>query len=222
MPCPIGTSRNCWPSAVSRWTRSNLVHAPRCDLRKCIWERTVNPSADAFQGSNLDPPRSRNGPWPAPIRAGVDLCHIRRCLVVSGYLRLSSPYSRPSAEPRRQLVRSRVCCDLGTRPSSEDWAAGRPCIRLIGQLVRPALRQLQQRAKGIGLTRRNALVASQGFSVLADVQRPGDGPGVDLACGHFLGWASSVVILRRGCCLPGRGGGSQGTWSRVASRPSGW
>jgi transposase-like protein len=25
---------------------------PRYDLRKCIWDRTVNPSADAFQGSN--------------------------------------------------------------------------------------------------------------------------------------------------------------------------
>ena len=31
---------------------SNLVHTPRCELRKCRWERTVNPSADAFQGSN--------------------------------------------------------------------------------------------------------------------------------------------------------------------------
>lgn len=32
--------------------RSNLVHTPRYDLWKCIWEQTVNPSADAFQGSN--------------------------------------------------------------------------------------------------------------------------------------------------------------------------
>jgi transposase-like protein len=32
--------------------RSNLVHTPRYDLRKCRGERTVNPSADAFQGSN--------------------------------------------------------------------------------------------------------------------------------------------------------------------------
>jgi hypothetical protein len=32
--------------------RSRLVHTPRYDLRKCIWDRTVNPSADAFQGSN--------------------------------------------------------------------------------------------------------------------------------------------------------------------------
>jgi IS6 family transposase len=32
--------------------RSSLVHTTRCDLRECIWERTVNPSADAFQGSN--------------------------------------------------------------------------------------------------------------------------------------------------------------------------
>jgi transposase-like protein len=32
--------------------RSRLVHTPRYDLRKCIWERTVNPSADAYQGSN--------------------------------------------------------------------------------------------------------------------------------------------------------------------------
>ena len=32
--------------------RSTLVHTPRYDLRKCICERTVNPSADAFQGSN--------------------------------------------------------------------------------------------------------------------------------------------------------------------------
>jgi transposase-like protein len=32
--------------------RSRLVHIPRYDLRKCIWERTVNPSADAVQGSN--------------------------------------------------------------------------------------------------------------------------------------------------------------------------
>jgi hypothetical protein len=32
--------------------RSRLVHAPRYDLRKCIWDLTVNPSADAFQGSN--------------------------------------------------------------------------------------------------------------------------------------------------------------------------
>jgi hypothetical protein len=32
--------------------RSNLVHTPRYDLRKYRWERTVNPSADAFQGSN--------------------------------------------------------------------------------------------------------------------------------------------------------------------------
>jgi transposase-like protein len=32
--------------------RSSLVHTTRCNLRECIWERTVNPSADAFQGSN--------------------------------------------------------------------------------------------------------------------------------------------------------------------------
>ena len=32
--------------------RSILVHTPRYDVRKCIWERTVNPSADAFQGPN--------------------------------------------------------------------------------------------------------------------------------------------------------------------------
>ncbi len=32
--------------------RSNLAHTLRYNLRKCIWERTVNPSADAFQGSN--------------------------------------------------------------------------------------------------------------------------------------------------------------------------
>jgi transposase-like protein len=32
--------------------RSTLVHTPHYELRKCIWERTVNPSADAFQGSN--------------------------------------------------------------------------------------------------------------------------------------------------------------------------
>jgi transposase-like protein len=32
--------------------RSSLVHTPRYELGKCIWERTVNPSADAFQGSN--------------------------------------------------------------------------------------------------------------------------------------------------------------------------
>jgi hypothetical protein len=31
---------------------SSHVHTLRCDLWRCIWERTVNPSADAFQGSN--------------------------------------------------------------------------------------------------------------------------------------------------------------------------
>jgi len=32
--------------------RSTLVHTPRYELRKCIWERTVNPSAYAYQGWN--------------------------------------------------------------------------------------------------------------------------------------------------------------------------
>jgi len=32
--------------------RSTLVHTPRYELRKCIWERIVNPWSYAFQGSN--------------------------------------------------------------------------------------------------------------------------------------------------------------------------
>ena len=32
--------------------RSRIVHTPRYDLRKRIWDRTVKPSADAFRGSN--------------------------------------------------------------------------------------------------------------------------------------------------------------------------
>jgi hypothetical protein len=29
-----------------------VIHTPGCDLREWVWERTANPSADAFQGSN--------------------------------------------------------------------------------------------------------------------------------------------------------------------------
>ena len=49
-------------------------------------------------------------------------------------------------------------------------------IRLTGQLVRPTRRYLRQRGDAAGLTRRNALATSQGFSQLLDVRRPGDGP----------------------------------------------
>jgi hypothetical protein len=75
-------------------------------------------------------------------------------------------------------------------------AARRPVhrIRLIGQLVRPALRRLRQRGSTAGLIRRKALATSPGFSVLLDVQRPDDGPSVDLArwgsCGIPSAWCS--------------------------------
>jgi hypothetical protein len=49
-------------------------------------------------------------------------------------------------------------------------------IRLIGQLVRPVLHHLRQRSDAAELTRRNALVACPGFSLLLDVRRPDYGP----------------------------------------------
>ena len=63
------------------------------------WERTVNPSADAFQVRILDPPPCRNGSWPARTRSWADLRCVRRCPTVSGCSRSVAPYTRPSARP---------------------------------------------------------------------------------------------------------------------------
>jgi hypothetical protein len=42
--------------------RSCLVHTPRYDLEKCIWERTVNPSAMPSKVRILDLPHQPNRP----------------------------------------------------------------------------------------------------------------------------------------------------------------
>src|SRR4051794_9243237 len=44
----------------------------------------------------LDPPRSTNGPRPAPTGLRADLRYVRRCPTVYGCLRLFAPYTRPS------------------------------------------------------------------------------------------------------------------------------
>jgi hypothetical protein len=78
-------------------------------------------------------------------------------------------------------------------------------IRLIGQLVRPALRHLPQRVEASRLTRGNVLAASPGFSLFPDVRRPSDGPGVDLA--GLPSWCElggdllAARVLRAGSCL---------------------
>jgi hypothetical protein len=53
-------------------------------------------------------------------------------------------------------------------------------IRLTGQLVRSTLRHLRQWEDARGLSGRNALAISPGFSMLPNVPRPSDGPDVDL------------------------------------------
>jgi len=54
--------------------------------------------------------------------------------------RLFAPYSRPSAEPMRQLVSVEVSVVILARQDPLRLGDGPPCIRLIGQLVRPTLR----------------------------------------------------------------------------------
>jgi hypothetical protein len=70
-------------------------------------------------------------------------------------------------------------------------------IRLTDQLVRLTLHRLRQREDAAGLTRRKALATSPGFSMLLDVRRPGDGPGVDLgrwgSCGIPSTWHSPTT-----------------------------
>jgi hypothetical protein len=78
-------------------------------------------------------------------------------------------------------------------------AARRPVhrIRLTGQLVRLTPHRLRQREDAAGFTRRKALAISPGFSMLLDVRRPGDGPGVDLvrwgSCGIPSIWHSPTT-----------------------------
>ena len=70
----------------------------------------------------------------------------------------------------------------GDSPSPPRWSEDDTnFVRLTGQLVRPALRHLRQRRDASELTIRNAFAVSPGFSLLPDVRRPSDGPGVDLA-----------------------------------------
>jgi hypothetical protein len=78
-------------------------------------------------------------------------------------------------------------------------------ISLTGQLVRPAHRHLRQTDGFIGITRRNALATSPGFSILPDVSRPSDGPRVDLArwvlCGIPSAWRSPTTRCPEGNIL---------------------
>ena len=70
----------------------------------------------------------------------------------------------------------------GDSPSPARWSEDDTnYVRLTGQLVRLKSRHLHQRGDAAGLTRRNALATSPGFSLLLDVRRPDDGPRVDLA-----------------------------------------
>jgi hypothetical protein len=72
------------------------------------------------------------------------------------------------------------------------------------------------------LIRRNVLAASPNFSLLPDVRRPSDGPGVDLAR-RFLAWCELGGDLLAARVLPASPrGGAQGIQSSLAPRPSGW
>ena len=78
------------------------------------------------------------------------------------------------AQPRHRI--RRMTPNLTRlKPTSSDLSW------LIVQLVRPTLCRLRQRGDAAGLTRRNALATSPGFSILLDVRQPDDGPRVDLA-----------------------------------------
>jgi len=117
-------------------------------------------------------------------------------------------------------------------------AARRPVhrIRLTGQLVRPTLHRLRQREDAAGLTRK-ALATSPGFSMLLDVRRPGDGPGVDLGrwvlCGIPSIWRSPTARPPGGNspmeparassgCAPGMPCGSppRGRWDATPRPPN--
>jgi hypothetical protein len=95
-------------------------------------------------------------------------------------------------------------------------------IRLTGQLVRSALRHLRQRWDRIGVTRGNDLAASPGFSMLPDVRRPSDGPGVDLARRSLARCELGGDLLAVRVLPASPRGGAQGMRSSLAPRPSGW
>jgi hypothetical protein len=172
---------------------------------------TVNPSAYAYQVRILDPPRSRNGPRPAPIRSGP-------IFVISGAVR-SYPDIYGCSRPIRALVLNPggswsgrgVCCDLGTRTQLRRLGGGPPLYPAYRPARPPRASPPALKGDAVELTSRHALATSPGFSILLDVRRPDDGPRTDLAR-----WAR-VASRRPGAARPR---GASGTTFPPHGRPT--